>query len=79
MKKFYNLGIKAFLVKNKRHFVNALDILTRNYCVFADITKEGNFRFNVLGKISVRSANKNVRLNTDASEFFHTVLGGFGF
>ena len=64
--------------KNQRHFVDVIHILRSNHSIFRNATEKGDLGFNLGRKKAVRTAQQNIRLNTDLSQFLYRMLCGLG-
>ena len=70
--------IQTFLVVKQRHFIDTLHVDGRNHSIRFDIAEMSDLAFDVRSERVCRAAQQDIRLNTDATKFFDTVLGGFG-
>ena len=64
--------------KHQRHFVNRSHVFGGDDGLFLDIAEQRNLRLDVLRQEAIRPAKQDVRLNSDAEQFFHRVLCGLG-
>ncbi len=65
-------------MKDCGDFINRLHIFGCDHRIFIHIAEESDFCFNIRREQSVGSAEKNIRLDTYFSKFFHTMLSRFG-
>jgi len=72
------LRVQPFCMIFDRHLVDAGDILCRDHPAEFDIALKGNLALGVFGDRLFRPAKQKIRLNTDASEFTHRMLGRLG-
>ena len=79
VEKPYDFFIETFDGEDKRNFVNTVDVLCSDNGFFRDVTEERNFRLHVGRQESIGAAQKNIGLNSDFEQFFHTVLRRFRF
>jgi hypothetical protein len=71
--------IDAFMVEDQRTFVNAGNILSGDDGLFFDVAEECDLALDLLGEEAVGTAEEDIRLDSDAEEFFHGVLCRLGF
>ena len=72
----YNI-IHTLLFKHHRHGIKNVAVVVFNYTFLVNITEKCNFIFNIVCKRMLRSANNNVRADTDRKHFFNRVLSRF--
>src|SRR5271165_4302445 len=60
----------------QRNFVYRSHVLGGDHGFFFDIAEQRNFRLNVVGQVTVGTAQQDVRLDAYAEEFLDRVLGG---
>ena len=70
--------VHAFLREHQRHFVDRGDVLRGDDRLFFDVAEQRDLRLDVFGEIAVGAAEQDVRLNSDAQQFFHRVLRRLG-
>ena len=78
MKQLDDFAVQAFFVKYQRHFIYAVDIFGCYHSINAHVAEQSNLGFDVLRQITVRTAQQDIGLDTDAAKLFNAVLGWFG-
>ena len=72
---FFNYNIiHTLLFKHHRHGIKNVAVVVFNYTFLVNITEKRNFIFNIVCKRMLRSANNNVRADTDRKHFLNRVL-----
>ncbi len=66
-------------MKHEGNFIYTVDVFGGDHSVHPDITKQADFRLDILGKVTVGAAQQDIRLDTNAAQLFDAVLGRFGF
>ena len=74
----YN-GVKPLFFHQHRHLINAFCRKVLNNCFRVNVAEHSHFFAHIFGNRSFAAANKNIRRNADAAQFFNAVLGRFGF
>ena len=70
--------VHTFMGEHQRHFVNRRHVLRRDHRLFRHVAEQRNLRLDVLRQETVGAAQQNIRLNSDAQQFFHRVLRRLG-
>src|ERR1019366_1505344 len=70
--------VHLFMRETHRYFVDGGNVLRRDHGFFFDVAEQGNLRLDLLRKVTVGAAEQNIRLNSDAEQFFNGVLGRLG-
>ena len=71
-------AVHAFFRQEERHFIDAVQGLVFDDGIFIDVAEQGQFFFHFIRQGAFRTADDDVRLDTDAAQFLDAVLGRFG-
>ena len=75
---FQNDAVHAFFRQEQRNFIDAVQGLVFDDGIFVDIAEQGQLIFHFIGQGPFRTADDDIRLDTDAAQFFYAVLGRLG-
>ena len=71
--------VKPLFFHQHRHFINAFCRKVLNNCFRVNVAEHSHFFAHIFGNRPFAAANKDIRRNADAAQFFNTVLSRFGF
>ena len=72
-------SIQSLLFHQHRHLVNAGRCQVLDHSLRINVTEHSHFFAHILRNRTLAAADDNIRRNTDAAQFFNTVLGRLGF
>ena len=72
------LGIEPFLVVADRHLVDALEVERGDHALLANVALQRHLAPRVGGNHPIGPAQQQIRLNPDAAQLAHRMLGRFG-